>query len=234
MKKIWILSTIAATVMAITTISFGIVWAQGEEDEDSRASEFTARVAEILGLSTEEVDAAVKQARTEIKQNALKAKMDGLVKEGKLTQEKADEYLGWAQSKPEGLPEVNKRGFKGKDHVFKGKMHPKRPQHKNPYFDKKKGFGIRPHRRDFGALEKEIDWDAIKKRLEAAVEAGQITQEQADERLDRQREEQHRRDSGNLEKEIDLDGILKRLKAAVEAGEITQEQADEKLEDLKE
>ena len=184
MKKIRVVLTIAATHVVIMTVSFGIVWAQGENDGDSRATEFTARVAQILGLSAEEVDAAVKQARTEIKQNALKAKMDGLVKEGKLTQGKADEYLEWAQSKPESLPRINKRGFKGSKHVFKGKMHSKGPKHKNPYFDKGKGFGIRPHYRDYGALEKEIDGDAIKKRLEAAVEAGQITQEQADERLE--------------------------------------------------
>ena len=184
MKKVWVLLTMAATVVAITIVSFSIVWAQGEEDEDSRASEFTARVAEILGLSTEEVDAAVKQARTEIKQNALKAKMDGLVKEGRLTQEKADEYLEWVQSKPEGLPGINRSGFNGKKQGFPGEMHPKRPRHKSPYFDKKGGLGIRQHHKDFGALGKEIDWDSILKRLEAAVEAGEITQEQADERLE--------------------------------------------------
>jgi polyhydroxyalkanoate synthesis regulator phasin len=193
MKKVWVLLTMAATVVAMTIVSFSIVWAQGEEDGDSRATEFTVRVAEILGLSAEEVDAAVKQARTEMKQNALQAKMDGLVKEGKLTQEKADEYLEWIQSKPEGLPGINGRGFNGKKHGFPGEMHPKRPRHKSPYFDKKGGFGIRQHHiirhaqplpKDSGALGKEIDWDSILKRLEAAVEAGEITQEQADERLE--------------------------------------------------
>ena len=162
MKKIRVVLTIAATLVVIMTVSFGIVCAQGENDGDSRATEFTARVAQILGLSAEEVDAAVKQARAEMKQNALNAKIDGLVKEGKMTQEKADEYLEWAQSKPESLPRINKR-------VFKGKMHSKGPKHKNSHFDKGKGFGIRPHHRDYGALEKEIDGDAIKKRLEAAV-----------------------------------------------------------------
>jgi len=65
----------------------------------------------------------------------------------------------------------------------------------------------------------------LRERLQAAVEAGKITQEQADDKLELM---SNRKTNGW--KHWDSDHLRERLQAAVEAGKITQEQADDKLE----
>ena len=67
--------------------------------------------------------------------------------------------------------------------------------------------------------------DHLRERLQAAVEAGKITQEQADDKLELM---SNRKTNGW--KHWDSDHLRERLQAAVEAGKITQEQADDKLE----
>ena len=187
MKKTWVLLTTVATVVAITVVSFSLVWAQGDEEKDRPASDFAARIAEILGLDATAVDAAIKQATIELKQKALQDKIDGLVEEGKLTQDQAAEYLEWIQSKPQGLPQIGKPGFKGRTSR-------EGLEHKDPFFGMK-GRGDRGHQKRFHGTKKTDrdavwDWEARAERIKAAVEAGEITQEQADERLEALKKDQ--------------------------------------------
>ena len=53
--------------------------------------------------------------------------LNALVEKGRLTQEQADEYLNWIQSRPEGIPAMRKqffgkmghhKGWKGHDRFF--------------------------------------------------------------------------------------------------------------------
>jgi predicted RNA-binding protein associated with RNAse of E/G family len=67
----------------------------------------------------------------------------------------------------------------------------------------------------------------LREKLQTAVEAGKITQEQADERLEKM--------PGRIrygKKYWSADDLREKLQTAVEAGEITQDQADEKLEKM--
>jgi len=67
----------------------------------------------------------------------------------------------------------------------------------------------------------------LHEKLQAAVEAGKITQEEADRKLDSMSNRKAKR-----WKQWDAEVLREKLKAAVEAGEITQEQADRKLDSM--
>ena len=108
MSKLRIITPIAIVVVAVTAIGFSVAFAQGDGKGDFNASRLSAKVAEILGLDTAVVDGAIKQAREELRDEAIQKKLNALVEKGRLTQEQADEYLNWIQSRPEGIPGIGK------------------------------------------------------------------------------------------------------------------------------
>ena len=67
----------------------------------------------------------------------------------------------------------------------------------------------------------------LREKLQAAVEEGKITQEQADRKLDSMSNRKAKR-----WKQWDTESLREKLQAAVEAGKITQEQVDEKLQKI--
>jgi len=86
------------------------------------------------------------------------------------------------------------------------------------------------------ASHAKVNWDAIKKQVEAAVKAGKITREQADAKytaLKKQLAQKPavKKDVNNAK--VDWDAIEKRIEGAVKAGTITREQADARYESLK-
>ena len=164
MKKLRIIIPLSLAVVAVTIISFSIALAQGNEGGDSNASKLAIRVAEILGLDTAVVDHAIKQAREELRDEAIQNKLNTLVENGKLTQEQAAEYLNWIQSKPEGMPAIGKRFFGKKGHHRGWKSH---------------GgfFGSRNDSKGEPSLED------IQKKSNTMVEDGDITQEEAEAKL---------------------------------------------------
>ena len=106
-------------------VAGGVVLAQ-EADEPESGSPlggFASRVAAILGLDESEVQDAFDQAASEIRDEAMQRKLDRLVEQGKLTQEQADEYEEWYQSRPGYLSQGHPfGGFRG--HRFgPGRMH---------------------------------------------------------------------------------------------------------------
>ena len=164
MRKMRIIIPIAIAVVAIATISISVVLAQENEKGDSNASRLAAKVAVILGLDTAVVDDAIKQARRELRDEAVQKKLNALVEKGRLTQEQAAEYLNWIQSRPEGIPALGKQFF--------GKM----GHHK----------GWKGHGRFFGSrnyFNGEPSLEDVQKKLNAMVEDGDITQEEADAKL---------------------------------------------------
>ena len=116
-------------------------------------------------MDTAIVDDAIKQAREELRDEAIPKKLDALVEKGRLTQEQADEYLNWIQSRPEGLPAIGKRFFGKKGHHRGWKSHGN-------------VFGFRNHFNGEPSLED------IYKKLNAMVEDGVITQEEAEAKLE--------------------------------------------------
>ena len=109
MKKLRIIIPLAMAVVAVAVISFSVALAQENENSDSNASKLAVKVAEILGLDAAVVDDAIRQASEELKGEAIQKKLNALVENGRLTQEQADEYPNWIQSRPEGIPGIGKR-----------------------------------------------------------------------------------------------------------------------------
>ena len=121
-KRYWLTGTIVAAVMLLGIMG-GVAMAQETDDEDgdSTKQSFAARVAEILGLDETTVQDAMDEAKAEMKEEALQAKLDWLVENGHMTQEQADEYKTWIESKPEGLSPKMFGGFGKKRHRFGGR-----------------------------------------------------------------------------------------------------------------
>ena len=115
-------------------------------------------------MDTAIVDDAIKQAREELRDEAIPKKLDALVEKGRLTQAQADEYLDWIQSKPEGIPAIEKQ--------FSGKM----GRHKD-WKGHGRFFGPRNYFKGESSLED------VQKKLNAMVEDGDITQKEAEAKL---------------------------------------------------
>ncbi len=179
MKKLRIIIPAAIAVVAVAVMSFSVALAQENENGDSNASKLAAKVAEILGLDTSEVDEAIKQARRELEDEAVQNNLNALVEKGGLTQAQADEYLDWIQSKPENIPAIGKqfsekmgrhKGGKGHDRFFG-------PQNR---FKRQGRFFGPPN--DFKG-ERSFNMEDVQKKLNAMVEDGDITQEEAEAKL---------------------------------------------------
>ena len=164
MRRLRVVISLAIAVVAVGVISFNIALAQENEGNDSNASKLAITVAEILGLDTAIVDDAIKQAREELRSEAIQNKLNTLVENGRLTQEQADEYLTRIQSRPEGIRAGGKHFFGKKGH------------HKNW-----KGHGSFSGSRNY--FNGKPSYEDIQKKLNTLVENGDITQEAAEAKL---------------------------------------------------
>jgi hypothetical protein len=119
--KMKILLPVAATMVAIAVFTGGAVMAQEHgTGETGAVPSFASRVAAILGLNEADVQNAMEQAQTEMRDEATRNRLDSLVEQGRLTQPQADEYYDWLQSRPQGVPGFGDRGpgseFEGHGH----------------------------------------------------------------------------------------------------------------------
>lgn len=110
MKRRWLFVPIIVVLLGLG-ITIGGVLAQDGGDGDGAVKSFAGRVAAILGLGEAEVKDALTQAATEARQDRLTRKLDRLVDQGRITQDQADEYREWLQSKPSGFD--LERNFRG-------------------------------------------------------------------------------------------------------------------------
>lgn len=100
MRRRWIVVPVVVGLMAIG-LTGGAVMAQTDEDgKSSPLQSLASRVASILGIDEAQVQDAFDQAATELRDEAMQGKLAALVENGRLTQEQADEYLEWYQSRP--------------------------------------------------------------------------------------------------------------------------------------
>ena len=102
MKKLVV--GLAAAFVVVRGGAGGTVLAQSAV-EDGEKKSFADRVAEILGLESDTVEDALKQARTEMQEERTDAWLDKAVEEEKITQEEADAYSDWLDDRPEGVGE---------------------------------------------------------------------------------------------------------------------------------
>jgi hypothetical protein len=99
MKKRGII-VIAVTGLVGVGLMAGTVMANGGPI-DGLGDTMPARVAEILGIEQDRVEDAFQQARRDIADETLQARLDKLVENEVITQEQADEYAEWFESRPE-------------------------------------------------------------------------------------------------------------------------------------
>lgn len=130
-KRKWIIVAVVAAVVILTAgIIGGVAYAQTtstpESTQTTPGKTFLARVAEILGIDQQKLEDAVAQAKKEMQDEALNQRLQALVEKGKITQEQADQYKQWWESRPSDFPAgLGIRGFKG----FRGGFHC------NPWFN---------------------------------------------------------------------------------------------------
>ena len=84
----------------------GMLLAQNVSENTSQRDVLLVRVAEILqeqgiDITSEQLQDAFVQARSEMRTEALKNRLQSLVNEGRITQKQADQYLEWWQAKPD-------------------------------------------------------------------------------------------------------------------------------------
>ena len=163
MKKIWFV--VAMAMGAVAVISINVALAQGAEPGDSNGSSLAVRVAEILNLDASVVEGAMRQARRELRDEAVQKKLNAMLEKGQLTQEQASEYFNWVQSRPEGIPTIGKRFF-GKN------------GHKMDWKGRDASFGYKDHSKG------EFYQGAIEKKIDAMVDKGEISKEEGEAKLE--------------------------------------------------
>jgi len=114
MRKRWMITSFLVGLLTVG-VAGGAVLANDDEDGSS-INGFAARVAGKLGIDQTQVEDAFKQAREEMADERIQAKLDAQVEAGRITQEQADEYIEWYQSRPYdgiGIGERNRTGGQG-------------------------------------------------------------------------------------------------------------------------
>ena len=164
MRKLQISVAIAIAMVALAVASLSVALAQKGEGSDAHASKIAVKLAEILELDAVVVDDAIKQAHRELRDDVVQEKLSALVEKDQLTQEQANEYFSWIQSMPGGVPAIRKNSFSSKGHFRRwgGRGH----------FSVLKGYFIgKSSLEDVGG------------KLRAAIANGEITEEEAREKL---------------------------------------------------
>jgi hypothetical protein len=107
-SKKFIILTVLGTVVLVGSIT-GVVLAQnGDNSQPELGPEaLLERACTIyedntgVAIDSQELEKALAQAQSEMRAEALQNRLQSLVGEGKITQEQADQYLEWWQSKPD-------------------------------------------------------------------------------------------------------------------------------------
>jgi uncharacterized membrane protein len=117
-KHLLMVTVLAAMVILVTGIVGGVVYAQSGDTQTGSTSGKTlmARVATTLNIDQTKLEDAFAQAQKEIQKEEQTARLAKMVADGKLTQEQADQYQAWLESKPElpaGAGLEGDGGFRG-------------------------------------------------------------------------------------------------------------------------
>jgi uncharacterized membrane protein len=114
-KRKWFIPVVVVSVLLIGGIVGGVVIAGSDSSSNTEdQSQTTDRYQALLdgacaiyeentgvALDSEQLKDALKQAQSEMRDEALRSWLQDLVDEGKITQEEADQYLEWWQSRPD-------------------------------------------------------------------------------------------------------------------------------------
>jgi hypothetical protein len=110
-RKFVIIAVIVAVALVGAVAGVALAQANNGSSTTSQGTTFAARVAAILGIDQQKVQNAFDKAKRDMADEALNSRLDALVKSGKMTQQQADQYKSWWQSRPQGaLPGVGQMG----------------------------------------------------------------------------------------------------------------------------
>ena len=115
-KKFIIITVTVAAVVAGCLV--GVVFADPENGDASQPEALLDRVCEIYEENTgvtidpQQLKDAFADARSEMRDEALASRLQHLVDQGQITQEEADQYLEWWESRPDALFNFGFRGFR--------------------------------------------------------------------------------------------------------------------------
>lgn len=129
-KRKWVIAVVVVSVLLLSGIVGGVVFAGSDTstttgDRDQPTDRYQAlldRACAIyeektgVAIDSEQLKDALRQAQQEMQDEALQSWLQDLVDSGKITQEEADQYLEWWQSRPSieaPLPGLGWRGPKG-------------------------------------------------------------------------------------------------------------------------
>ena len=118
-RKFWALGSVAIVAVIVGVLAVGIV--AGQDDDGSESKSFAARVAEILDLDEDTVQDAMTEAQRNMREEAVKARLDELVASGDMTQDEADEYMTWLESAPDTIYGHKGRRFSKGRHGHRGR-----------------------------------------------------------------------------------------------------------------
>jgi hypothetical protein len=131
-KSKWFIPVVVASVLLIGGITGGVVAAVSNDSGNTTTgnqTQATVRYQALLdracaiyeektgvAIDSEQLKDALEQARSEMQDEALQNWLQNLVDNGKITQEEADQYLEWWQSRPD--IELPLLGLGGQGQVF--------------------------------------------------------------------------------------------------------------------
>ena len=91
-----------AEILGLEESAVSDAFEEAKESWDGEGS-FVADVAEVLGVEESALDGALTQAKRAMANDAVRARMDAMVAKELISQEEADEYVEWFESRPEFL-----------------------------------------------------------------------------------------------------------------------------------
>jgi uncharacterized membrane protein len=125
-KRKWFIPVVVASVLLIGGITGGMIAAAADNmtlavAQNETANQFETLLNRVCAIYQEQTGVAIdpqqlrealQQARSEMRDEALQARLQDLVNQGKLTREQADQFLQWWQSRPDiQLPLQGSEGY---------------------------------------------------------------------------------------------------------------------------
>jgi len=195
-KKVKILVSVLIAVALLAVGGVTTVMAHGKEMAQTPASgseayvtavnvtSLLARVAEILGISEETLTNAVRQARQEMRDEALIKRLEKAVEKGHIAQEQADAIEAWWEQRPASLDLGSPLPALGAPFIGGRQMRclvaTANVTGLLPRVAQILGISEETLTNAVKQARQEMRDEAINKRLAKAVEQGRLTQEEAD------------------------------------------------------
>ncbi|HJO60724.1 MAG TPA: hypothetical protein QF838_08335 [SAR202 cluster bacterium] len=170
---------------------------------------------------------------------ALNARIQSAVESGEISQAQVATAIEILKSEFSVTPKTRFKPFMGIEKikaeilaaVESGEITQEEADAKLAGLEERKERGQMPHGKRHHHKKPFMGIQDIRAKISAAVESGEITQEEADEKL---ADIEAKRNAGQEKMDAKLESIKAEILAAVESGEITQEEADAKLAGLEE